>query len=64
MTPPDSPGAARRMLVKKNSVAEGLISDRDIYAIPSQVIHLAYDQGCINSKKTPLYFMSNSQIKI
>ena len=35
---PDSPGAGRRHLAKKNSVVEGLIDpERDIYAIPSQV---------------------------
>ena len=35
---PDSPGAGRRQLTKKNSVVEGLIDpERDIYAIPSQV---------------------------
>merc|ERR1712106_176968 len=37
LTPPDSPGADRRALGKKCSVAEGRIDpDRDIYAIPSQ----------------------------
>jgi len=37
LTPPDSPGANRHPLQKKNSVAEGRIDpDRDIYAIPSQ----------------------------
>ena len=36
---PDSPGAGRRHLAKKNSVVEGLIDpERDIYAIPSQVV--------------------------
>ena len=35
----DSPGAGRRHLAKKNSVVEGLIDpERDIYAIPSQVL--------------------------
>ena len=35
---PDSPGAGRRHLAKKNSVVEGLIDpERDIYAIPAQV---------------------------
>lgn len=51
MTPPDSPGAGRRHLVKKNSVVEGLIDpERDIYAIPSQ--------GLGESNNHEIYFLS------
>jgi len=51
MTPPDSPGAGRRHLAKKNSVVEGLIDpERDIYAIPSQ--------GLGESNNHEIYFLS------
>jgi len=51
MTPPDSPGAGRRQLTKKNSVVEGLIDpERDIYAIPSQ--------GLGESNNHEIYFLS------
>lgn len=37
LTPPESPGAGRRQLQKKRSVADGMIDpERDLYAIPSQ----------------------------
>jgi len=50
MTPPDSPGAGRR-LAKKDSVAEGLIDpERDIYAIPSQ--------GLEGGPHKEIYFLS------
>jgi hypothetical protein len=51
MTPPDSPGAGRRHLAKKNSVVEGLIDpERDIYAIPAQ--------GLGESNNHEIYFLS------
>jgi len=50
MTPPDSPGAGRR-LAKKDSVVEGLIDpERDIYAIPSQ--------GLEGGPHKEIYFLS------
>merc|ERR1712113_1000613 len=66
MTPPDSPGAGRRHLAKKNSVVEGLIDpERDIYAIPSQVLIMIrmlcsrqISQGLGESNNHEIYFLS------
>ena len=62
---PDSPGAGRRQLTKKNSVVEGLIDpERDIYAIPSQVTskswkqNLNHFQGLGESNNHEIYFLS------
>ena len=57
----DSPGAGRRHLAKKNSVVEGLIDpERDIYAIPSQVLIMIW-MFCSN--KFPRVWASPTTMK-
>ena len=57
----DSPGAGRRHLAKKNSVVEGLIDpERDIYAIPSQVLIMIWR---LCSNKFPRVWASPTTMK-